>query len=314
MNIAQLLKSSKFVVLNPKQKRDKLRKKKNLYKKDGKSLLAIEKCPYDVGKTDLRRKIKDAVDHLGGFEKIIKPGDEVFIKPNLNSDDPFPASTDPIFARSVVELCYEAGAKNVIVADMSGVHWLPTERVLDLGIKNECEQAGAKVFSLENKDWVAVELEAPHWKKAVLSKELYKKRKLIYLPCLKTHCRADFTMSLKLSMGLINVGDRLLYFHMKNHKYIYENIGYLNTLMWPDLIILDGRKAFRCEGPSKGEVVESEVIMASGDRVAIDVEALRVLHKFKAENILKDPWKMDQIKAAVDAGVGVSSDSEIEVV
>jgi len=314
MNVAQLLKSSKYVVLNPKEKRQKLKKKRNLYKKDGKSLVSIEKCPYEIGKRDLKRKIKECVDHLGGFEKAIKPGDEVFIKPNLNSDDPFPASTDPMFARCVVELCYEAGAKDVFVADMSGVHWLPTQKALDLGLQKECEQAGAKVFALENKDWVEIELNAPHWKKAVLTKELYKKRKLIYMPCLKTHCRTEFTMSLKLSMGLINLGDRLINFHRKNHKYIHENIGYLNTLMWPDLIILDGRKAFRCEGPSKGEVVEPNVIMASGDRVAMDVEALKILYKFKAENILKDPWEMEQIKFAVEAGVGIESDNEIEVV
>jgi len=314
MNVAKLLKNSKYVVFNPKEKKSKLKKKRNVYKKDDKSLVAVEKCPFEIGKTDLKRKIKETVDHLGGLEKIIKEGDEVFIKPNLNSNDLYPASTDPIFARCAVELCFEAGAKDVIVGDMSGVYWLPTEKAFSLGLREQCEQAGAKVFALENKEWVEIELNAPHWQKAILTKELYKKRKLIYLPCLKTHCSADFTMSLKLSMGLINLGDRLKYFHWKGNKHLNENIGYLNTLMWPDLIILDGRKAFRSGGPSKGGEIESQVIMASGDRVALDVEALKILSEFKAENILKNPWKMEQIKWAVKLKIGALSNDEIEKV
>ncbi len=151
MNVAQLLKSSKYVALNPKEKRQKLKKKRNLYKKDGKSLVAVEKCPFEIGKRDLKRKIKECLDHLGGMGKVVKEGDNVFIKPNMNSDDPYPASTDPIFARCVVELCYEAGAKDVVVGDMSGVHWLPTEKAYGLGLKKECEQARSKSYFIRGR-------------------------------------------------------------------------------------------------------------------------------------------------------------------
>lgn len=314
MNIAGLLKSSRFIVLNPKEARPLLPKKPNVYQRSGKSLVCVEKCPYSVGRKDLKRKIKESIDLLGGLEKIISPGDNVFIKPNLNSDDPLPASTDPAFARCVVELCFEAGAKDVVVGDMSGVYWLPTKKALGLGLKKECEEAGAKVMALEDKEWVSVDLAAPHYPKAVLTKELYKKRKLIYLPCLKTHCTAKFTMSLKLSMGLINLGDRLRYFHAKGHKYLNENIAYLNTMMWPDLIIIDGRRAFSSQGPAEGEVVEPGVILASGDRVAIDIEALKILNEYKAENILKNPWEMEMIKWAVKLNLGALSDADIEII
>ena len=46
---------------------------------------------------DLKAAVTKAVDSLGGFEKFIKTGDVVFLKPNFNTADPFPASTDACF-------------------------------------------------------------------------------------------------------------------------------------------------------------------------------------------------------------------------
>ena len=50
-------------------------------------------------KTDLKTAILDAVALIGGFEKVITPGECVTVKPNLNTKDPFPASSDPIFIK-----------------------------------------------------------------------------------------------------------------------------------------------------------------------------------------------------------------------
>jgi hypothetical protein len=73
----------------------------------------------------------------------------------------------------------------------------------------------------------------------------------------------------------------------------------------PDLVIVDGRKAFVSGGPNKGELVEPGIIMASGDLVAIDIEALKILGSYKANNRLPpNPCDSPQIVTAIRHGLG----------
>jgi uncharacterized protein (DUF362 family) len=67
---------------------------------------------------------------------------------------------------------------------------------------------------------------------------------------------------------------------------------------------MDGRKAFVSGGPEKGELVEPGILMASGDMVAIDVEALKVLQSYPAQNRLDgDPYQLPQIATALKHGL-----------
>ena len=69
---------------------------------------------------------------------------------------------------------------------------------------------------------------------------------------------------------------------------------------------MDGRKAFVSGGPAKGQLVEPGVVLASGDLVAIDVEAIKILLAYKANNKLTaDPWQLPQVVAASRHGLGV---------
>ena len=83
---------------------------------------------------------------------------------------------------------------------------------------------------------------------------------------------------------------------------------YINTVLrmrrGQDLIIMDGRKAFVSGGPERGELAEPGIVMASGDMVAIDVEALKVLQSYPAENRLdRDPYDLPQIATALKHGL-----------
>jgi uncharacterized protein (DUF362 family) len=76
-----------------------------------------------VSKTEatgnLKNDICKAVDLIGGFGKIMNHGDKVLIKPNYNSSDKPPASTDPVFLKAVVELLFDYGAGKVAVGKSS---------------------------------------------------------------------------------------------------------------------------------------------------------------------------------------------------
>jgi hypothetical protein len=105
--------------------------------------------------------------------------------------------------------------------------------------------------------------------------------KIVYATCLKTHRLAQFTMSLKLAVAFMRSRERLL-LHM---GHIGEKIAELNTLVAPDLILTDGRKCCISGGPTAGECREPGLVLASGDRIAIDVEGLRILQSYAGNSL-----------------------------
>lgn len=281
-------------------------RKGNVFQKDGLVLVSKVKAFED-----LKSSIKKAVDLIGGFEKLVSGGDKVIVKPNFNSDDPFPASSDPEFVKNVVLLLYEAGASQVVIVESSGIPWLPTRKVLEkTGMLKAAQECNAEVRILDEGEWVEVAIEGKRWKKVSVAKEaLEKDAKFVWLPCMKTHRYANFSLSLKLAVGLLDFrlrGDL-------HSAHIEEKIAELNLAVHPDLIIMDGRKCFVTGGPDVGRVEEPNIILASGDRIAIDVEAIKVIKSFEGSSLQSDPWSYTQIRRAVELGIGVNSEHDYGV-
>lgn len=281
--------------------------KENVFKKDGKALVSKVKAS-----ADLKQSIETAVNLIGGFEKVISNGDKVVVKPNFNSDDPFPASSDPEFVKAMVLLLYDAGASQVVIAESSGMPWLPTKNVLEkTGMLRVAMQCNAEVRILDYSEWISIPINGKRWKQVSIAKDaLIEDAKYVWLPCMKTHRYANFSLSLKLAVGLLDFklrGDL-------HSAYLEEKIAELNLVIRPDLIIIDGRRCFVSGGPDVGLVEEPNIILASGDRVAIDVEAIKVIESFDNASLKEDPWSYLQIRRAVELELGVKSEQDYKVI
>jgi len=252
---------------------------------------------------DLKESILKTVDLIGGLGQFIKTGDVVFLKPNFNTADPFPASTDPEFLKAMVELAYDFGAKLVMIGESSTMT-TNTRKVMEkLKVFDLLKMENSpRIYVFEEGNWVRKEIPNGKYLKSVLVPEILDRPdKLILLPCLKTHFLAQFTGSLKLSIGFVKPFKRMG-MHSKN---LQEKIAELNKVINPSLIIMDARKCFIKGGPAKGELQEPGLILASRDRVALDVEGIKIIQSFKG-NSLKgiDPWQLPQIKWATEIGIG----------
>ena len=270
----------------------------NLWCQD--SLPLVSKVMADK---DLESAIIKSLGLLGGLNKLVTPGDTIMVKPNFNSPDPYPGSTDLHFLKVVLGLLLQTGAK-VTVGESSGGMWRPTQKTLTkLGVPELLAKMGVGlvIFDEEPKNWVQIEIGGDYLKKVTMPRSAYEASKLVYLPCLKTHTLARFSLSLKLAVGLMHPGERRA-MHLGN---LEQKAAEINLAWQPDLIIMDGRKAFVTRGPDKGDVVEPMIIMASGDMVAIDVEALKILLSYKAKNkLLANPWESPQIVTALRHKLG----------
>lgn len=251
----------------------------------------------------LKKAILEAVDEVSGFKKFIKKGDVVLLKPNFNTADPFPGSTDLEFLKAVVELVYGAEPKSVILGDSSTMS-LNTRKVMEkLGVFDlEKMERPPRVYVFDERPWVKKEIPDPkYFKKVCLAHYLDRADKLILLPCLKTHFLSQFTGSLKLSMGFMSSYQRV-HFHLSR---LQEKIAELNKVIHPDLIIADMRKSFITKGPNEGKLVEPDLILASKDRVAIDIEGIKIIQSFKGNSLRGlNPLELTQIKKAIELNIG----------
>ncbi len=267
--------------------------KPNPFVKDGRPLVSVVQH-----EDTLTESVAAAMDAIGGLSLIVGRGDTVLLKPNFNTADPPPASSDPAFVRAVIELLYDHGVSRVIVGESSSSS---TRRVLrDTGMLEEARGLGAEVIIFDEGKWVEVEVGSQYLRKVALAAAALQAEKIIYLPCLKTHTWARFTMSIKLPMGFVRPRDR---WGMHLHR-LQEKVAELNTVIHPDLVIMDARKCFISGGPSKGEVREPGVVLASGNRVSIDAQGLKIIKGYPGHSLKKDIWDFSQMKRAVQLGLG----------
>ncbi len=282
-------------------------RKKNPWIKDGKPLIAR----INTG-NDLRQSVEQALALVGPLSRSISRGDKVMVKPNFNSDDPPPASTDLLFLKVIIEILLELGAK-VTIGESSGGVWRPTTKVLQrLHVYELARSLGVNLLAFEEKgnEWVRIKIDGDYLHSIAMPRSAYETDRLIYLPCLKTHRLARYSGALKLAFGFVDPGERRA-FHLKARE---EKLAEINLCWQPDLIVMDGRKAFITGGPNRGQVAEPKMILASGDLVAIDVEAVRVLLSYQARNrLLSDPWQLPQIAVAVKHGLGSGKDGYVLV-
>jgi uncharacterized protein (DUF362 family) len=290
--------------------------KQDLFVHDGRPL--VSKVAY---KGNLHESIQLAVSLIGGIQKLVKKGDTILLKPNYNTADPFPGSSDPAFIKAIIEMFYEAGAAKVILAERTA--FLHNRRVLEqAGIVKVAEEAGAelRVFGKDGwytlfdfKGWRRVRVPNGQFlRKVSLAREAFDVEKIIYAPLIKTHHAAEFTGAIKLSMGFVKPFFDQMTFHS---KHLCEKLAELPLVLKPDLIIMDARKVFITGGPAKGEMREPKLILASGNQVAIDVEGVKILQSYAGNKLEgRKVWDLTQIKHAVELGLGPRNEKEYDVI
>jgi len=259
-------------------------------------------------KLDIQRIIQPII---GDISQFIKPTDRILLKPNFNTADPFPGSTAMDFLQAVIEIFSEAKPKEIIVGE-SCTYFLNTEKVCRLkGAPAVMEKFNVTWHNFEIGKWVKVDIPGGKYFKSIkIPKIVQEVDKLITLPCLKTHFLAAYTGALKINIGMLKPSQRSL-LHL-NH--LQERVAEVASVIKPSLIIMDGRKCFTEGGPGAGKLEEPNILMASNDMVAMDIEGIKILQSYKADNKLgTNPWALKQIKRAVELGIGTKSEEDYQI-
>ncbi len=255
-------------------------------------------------------------------------GKAVVLKPNFNTIDPAPGSTHNDTLRALILTLKEMGAKKITLAERSGPGPSTHDNLEKKGIFVMAKELGFDVLDLQAMDrdgWVLVKPKDSHWKDGFLFPKIYREAESIVTTCcLKTHqFGGHFTLSMKLSVGMVppglgppGAGGYPYMNELHSSKYQRQMIAEINTAYKTDLIVMDGVEAFVDGGPHVGTRAKADVMLGGTDRIAMDAMGVAILRLLGTtpEVSRGKIFEQDQIKRAVELGLGVKSAKEIEVV
>ena len=170
--------------------------------------VSLARCPdYDQARVDVA--IQEALDHLGGIGRFVKPGDRVLLKFNLLVGAPpeKAITTHPAVVRAMIRQVRAAGGVP-LVGDCSGFEGPPSPRryyaaCRQSGIKQVCEEERAELLHLSAE---SVEVESPSgraFKRFTLARAIVDSDVVVTLPKLKTHGLTLFTGGVKINYGCL---------------------------------------------------------------------------------------------------------------
>lgn len=261
------------------------------------SKVSIVRCP---DYSDTKKAIAEALDLLGGLEKIIQPGDRVLLKPNILAASPLESAvtTHPSLVASMCEFVLQAGGKP-IVGDGAGISRPEaTSKALKVsGIEEAARQAGARVVNFETAGFTLVDIpDSLQFRKLYIANPVLEADVLISLPKLKTHELTYYTGAVKNFFGTLPLRCRKEIHLLGKRDLFGEAVADVYSAVRPSFAVMDGIMGMEGNGPSHGKPVNSGVILASPDCVSLDIVA--------AEMIGFDPLKIPTTAGAVKKGFG----------
>lgn len=281
-------------------------RKENVYKQDGRPI--VVKTPHFNGDS-VYESINRSLEAMGGISKTLHYGDSVLIKPNFNCADPIPLSTSLDTLCAMIEILEDCGVK-AIVGEMCGRGAWPTEEVVTkLGVRRALKRYGVEFINFQYDEWIPVEINGDYWQQIHIPRTLYEAEHRILMPNMRCHSSARYSGAMKLSVGSLSPDDREIMHSDKNKT--EAMIAEINLACQPDFIVMDGRRS-TVGWAGRGEYVYPNVIMTSGDMVAIDTEAYKILKGYPGRNRIANVAVEDfmMIKTGVKHDLG-SMDYEL---
>ena len=222
-----------------------------------------------TGTETMSQRLASLLEPLGGMAGLIKPGDQVLIKPNLVA--PFPhAVTDLDLLTSVVEQVRDCGGKPVI-GESSGFEFDTETTFRILGINDLASRLDVKLINFDKEEFVSVELAGLKGHMVKIPKIVLEVDKFINMPKLKRHSLTKATVGIKNLFGLLDLDSR-----RRIHAFGLERgICALGQTIVPDLVIVDGSVV--TTRAVYGEQTRLNLLAASKRITAMDVFCCKYL-------------------------------------
>ncbi len=244
-----------------------------------------------------RALVQRALADLGGISRFIRRQDVVVLKPNIAWDrtPEQAANTNPALVAEVVRQCWQAGARRVIVTDVSCNE--PRRCFQRSGIQAAARAEGAEVILPDPENFREVELGGVVLKSWPVFTPFLEADKVLNLPIAKHHALTGATLSMKNWYGILG-GQR-----NRLHQQIHQSLVDLAAFMLPTLTIMDCYRILLRNGPTGGnleDVATKKTVVASIDPVALDTYVAKAYWNL-------DPEHLPYLQMAANRGLGTTA-------
>ena len=242
---------------------------------------------------EARRLTRKALEALGGMPRFVSKGDVVWIKPNIGWDrrPEQAATTNPDVVATLVELCYQAGARRVLVSDNpcnEAQRTFPRS-----GIQQAAEKAGAQSYFLDPRKYKKMAINGRLLREWEIYTDAVEANKFINVPIVKHHSLCKATLGMKNLMGII--GGARNRFHQDIDRTLADLAGFIK----PTLVVMDAVRVLTANGPVGGslaDVKRADTVIAGIDQVAVDAYGATLLGR--------KPQEIGYIVEAASRGMG----------
>jgi uncharacterized protein (DUF362 family) len=275
-----------------------------------KSKVAVIRTKPETVIEDYRRAMK-----LADIDKFIDVSRTTILKENISWHFPFPgANTTPWQLEGSILGLKDIGNDDLVCVGNNTVVTNPFkgERLnkLDVVLK-KYDIPILYNFRPDDIKWIKYE---PKARMRALNEifpegfripEYFIGKNILHLPTVKCHIYTTTTGAMKNAFGgLLNT--RRHYTHSVIHKTLVDLLHVQKEIHSGLFAVMDGTTAGNGPGPRTMIPVEKDIILASGDMVAIDAVAASMMGF--------DPMSLHYIKLAHNDGLGVGKIDEIEIV
>ena len=251
---------------------------------------------------DIPKMLAAGIAKLGGWDKFIKSGMKVVLKPNIawNSTPEQGGNTHPDIVRACVLAAEAKGAKVTIPENTCHDEKAAFKTS---GMDDALKGTKARMYRPAPRDYQTVDIpKGKICKSAEVPKDVLSCDCLINIPVAKHHGGATLTLSMKNWMGSVSNASRQAWHRDGLHQCIAD----FSTFLKPKLVIIDATRILLTKGPQgPGDLEHPNEIIFSTDPVAADAYAATL---FK-----KQPFDIIHIKLAHEAGVGCGDLSKVKV-
>ncbi len=259
---------------------------------------------------DYRRLLK-----LADADKFLAPGKTTILKDNISWHYPMPsANTTPWQLEGTILGLYDLGYKDLSCVQNKTVV-IDTHKGEDLNqyvpIFRKCDLPVLYNFKPEDMKWVPFTPKAKMlaldriYPKGLRIPDYFFGKNIVHLPTVKCHIYTTTTGAMKNAFGGL-LSTHRHYTHTWIHETLVDLLAIQKEIHPGVFAVMDGTTAGDGPGPRTLVPVVKNVILASGDQVAIDAVAAKLMGF--------DPLSIKYIRLAHEAGLGVGDVREIELV
>lgn len=234
------------------------------------------------------------------IENDLRRTNNILIKPNIVSFEPYPTTTHPVVLEACLEYFVEKGLKPVVTDGPAFDAGNSGNIIENHPLKEVCDRFDVPLIDLLGRKMVKrkagdIELE--------LSEIAFEYDYILSLPVLKTHFVCGLTGALKNQFGFLSTKERT---ELHSHKDIHRAIAELNLIVRPDLYIVDAVETLTRANEVRhgGRKAKLGYMLAGRDPVSLDIAGLEILQRVEPKLAGKSPDDIPHLRHAIELGVG----------